>query len=152
MDSPGFWKAGLAAIALAASGHAAAQIPGERIAGGLVFRVGLSSGQQVAAGAARGAEPMVHGKRPARGKDHLVLVLTDARSGERIADATVTADVNRSGVDHTRLTLSRMDKSDAPSYGAWLELGQPGPYRIRIRAARPGQADPAVAEFNYDKR
>lgn len=134
------------------AGTAAAQVPGEKTAGGILFRIGLAGPETVAQHSARHAETGMHGNRPRSGMDHVVVVLADARSGERISDAVVSLELDRPGADHVRREMDRMEVQGAASYGAYVDLRQKGPYRIRIRAARPGHSVPAETQFTYDKR
>lgn len=68
--------------------------------------------------------------------------------GEKISGGAVS----RAGMDHVSRPLERMESPGATSYGAFFDLRQPGPYRIRIEVARPGSPVPAAAEFDYSNR
>jgi len=125
--------------------NAWAQVPGEKTAGGIIFRIGIASGEQVSSLPPGHAEGKMHPSETRSGRDHLVISLA-------IADATVTASVSRSGVDHVNRTLERMEAPGATSYGGFFDFRQPGPYRIRIEVARSGHPAPVAAEFDYRNR
>ena len=125
-----------------------AQVPGEKISGGIVFRIGIAPAEQVES---QSLENM-HPSRPRSSREHVVVALTEERSGKRIEDAKVTVSVSRAGMDHVSRPLERMDSPGATSYGGFFDLRQPGPYRIRIEVARPGSPAPAAAEFDYGNR
>ena len=143
--------AALMALLLFAS-NGWAQVPGERSSGGIVFRIGIAPSEQVSSYPPGHAESKMHQSEPRRGLDHLVISLTDERSGKRIEDATVTASISRSGVEHIRRRLERMEAPGATSYGAYFDLRQPEPYRFRIEVVRPGFPAPVTAEFAYKNR
>ena len=94
----------------------------------------------------------MHASESRRGRDHVVISLADERSGKRIEDATVTASISRSGVDHIRRPMERMEAPGATSYGGYFDLRQPGPYRIRIEVVRPEFPMPVAADFVYKNR
>ena len=129
-----------------------AQVPGEKTAGGIVFRIGMASGEQVSSHPPGHAEGKMHPSESRQGRDHLVISLAEESSGKRIEDATVTASVSRSGVDHVNRPLERMEAPGATSYGGFFDFRQPGPYRIRIEVARSGHPAPVAAEFDYRNR
>ena len=144
-------RAALAAFLLfAASGWA--QVPGEKIAGGIVVRIGIASSEQLSSRPPGHAEGKMHPSQSRPGRDHMVISLADERSGKRIEDAKVTASVSRSGVDHVNRPLERMDAPGTVSYGGYFDLRPPGPYRIRIEIVRPGLGMPVAAEFEYRNR
>lgn len=144
-------RAALAALLLfAANGWA--QVPGEKTSGGIVFHIGIASGEQVSSHPADHAEGKMHPSQSGRGRDHLVISLADERSGKRIEDATVRASVSRSGLDPVNRPMERMEAPGATSYGGFFDFRQPGPYRIRVEVTRPGLPMPAVAEFDYRNR
>ena len=140
----------MALLSFAANGWA--QVPGERTSGGIVFRIGIAPGEQVSSHPPAHAESKMHASESRRGRDHVVVSLADERSGKRIGDAAVTASISRSGVDHIRRPMERMQVPEATSYGGYFDLRQPGPYRIRIEVVRPGLPTPVIADFDYKYR
>lgn len=129
-----------------------AQVPGEKTVGGIVFRIGIASGEQLSSHPPGHGEGRMHPSQSSRGRDHLTISLAEKGSGKRIEDATVTASVSRSGVDHVNRLLERMEMPGATSYGGFFDFRQPGPYRIRVEVARPGAPAPVAAEFDYGNR
>ena len=144
-------RAALIALLLVAV-NCKAQVPGERIFGGIVFRIGIASSEHVSSLPPERANGPMHPSQSRPGRDHLVIALAEERNGKRIEDATVKASISRSGVDHTSLPLERMQAPGATSYGGYFDFRQPGPYRIRIEVARPGHTMPVAAEFDYKNR
>ena len=134
----------IVALMMLAAVPVAAQVPGEKTSGGMVFRIGLA--EAMAAARMSGHKPV-----PSGASDHLVVSLADARTGERITDAKVRVDVAHPGSDPAEAMLVRMPPRGAESYGAYLDLRLRGRYRFRITADRPGRAAPAIAEFIYDR-
>ncbi len=146
-------RAGLALLLPAAvlplGGEAMGQVPGEKVVSGIVVHVGVATSEQLSSRPRGHAEAMMHSPASRGERDHLVVALADARSGQRIDEATVVASVSRSGVDHRRRVLERMESPGAASYAGFFDFRQPGPYRIRIEVIRPGLPVPAVADFDY---
>ncbi|HXZ49420.1 MAG TPA: hypothetical protein VEG27_10390 [Usitatibacter sp.] len=136
-----------AAFALLAAGGAQAQVPGQKTVDGVVFDVGIASAAQISAlpPGSLGAEAPGPSEK---GKDHLVVALSEAASGQRIVNARVTVNVARMGMDGVRRTLERMDVAGATSWGGYFDLHTPGSYRIHLVAILPGRA-PVVADFEY---
>jgi hypothetical protein len=158
--NPSEWTRKVRRLALAASVAAFgyplatwAQVPGEKTVGGIVFRLGLASSDQVASDhPATHEERSMHQPRKRREREHLVVSLADSGSGRRIADATVTALVSRMGTDQVRQELERMEAGGMASYGGYFDLSAPGPYVIRIEVRRPGAPAPTFAQFDYRNR
>jgi hypothetical protein len=95
-------------------------------------------------------EREMHGGPP-RGahRYHVTIALFDEPSGERIADAEVTARVSPLGLVGANKRLEPMDIGGAPSYGNWFLLPGADTYRIEVEIRRPGQAEPLRTEFAY---
>jgi hypothetical protein len=129
------------------------QVPGEKTVGGIVFRIGLASSEQVTSEhPAMHEERSMHQPRKAREREHLVVSLADADTGRLIPDATVAALVSRMGTDQVREDLERMDTNGMVSYGGYFDLRAPGPYVIRIEVRRPGARAATFAQFDYRNR
>jgi hypothetical protein len=143
-------RAASLALVLSFAITAWAQVPGEKVVGGIVFRLGIAPSEQVSSEGT--AEREMHQPRARRDRDHLVVSLAEEGSGKRIGDARVTASVSRMGTDHARRELQRMQTGSVPSYGEYFDFRALGPYRIRVEVRRPGTPAPTVAEFDYDNR
>ena len=138
-----------ASLALSLAAGAWAQVPGEKTSRGLVIRIGIVPAEQVAQHPPAHPEKRMHEPRPRSGRDHLVISLDDARSGARVADATVRATVVRVGFGEERRALERMDAGGTVTFGGYFDFHTRGSYRIRIDIRRPGDASPTIAEFDY---
>ncbi len=81
----------------------------------------------------------MHGGVP-EGENHIVIALFDARTGQRITRARITATITGPGRFKTEKELAPMIVSGAASFGNYFTLLGPGPYRIilRIRVPRVG--------------
>lgn len=98
-------------------------------------------------------DPKMHGGKPlARGSHHLAVSLADAKSGQRIEDATVVATVTPLGMAPTEKRLDPMRINDTITYGNFFDLpASSAPFRIGLKITRPSiSAHNAVsAEFEY---
>jgi hypothetical protein len=86
----------------------------------------------------------LHGGRPPGGGkvNHLVVALFDARSGSRIADAVVRAQLTESGiVDAPPKYLVPMKINEEPSYGQMFGMVHGGPFRFRLLVRLAGAQD-----------
>ena len=144
------WAAALVAASIA--GPLQAQVPGQKSVDGIVVRIGIVDAKQVAKHATGHAETGMHGAKKGSGGDHVVVSLADERSGQFIREAEVWLAVDRSGVGHVRQKLEPMAMPDAPSFGGWLDLRQPGPYRITVEVSRPGVPRRILARFDMKNR
>lgn len=90
----------------------------------------------------------LHGGRPAGGGkvNHLVLALFDARTGKRIDDAVIRAQLSEPGiVDSAPKYVPQMPINGLNSYGQLFGMVHDGPYRFRISVLAPGY--PRETEF-----
>jgi hypothetical protein len=83
---------------------------------------------------------------------HLVVAIFDAKSGARITDAAVTAEVSAPGLSATTKTLEVMERAGAPRYGAFFDLPIRDIYTVKLTVDRPGGASPVGIELKYDHR
>ncbi|HJV85335.1 MAG TPA: hypothetical protein VJ698_07640 [Noviherbaspirillum sp.] len=86
------------------------------------------------------------------GSHHLVVSLADARTGERINDATVVATVAPLGLTPTTRALPPMEINNTITYGNFFDFSpSSGPYRISLHIMRSskGAQEPVIAEFEY---
>jgi len=97
--------------------------------------------------ARRHGEANQHAAAPAGDHSyHLIVVIFNAVTGERITDATITA----SGLAPSVKTLEPMKIADTISYGNFFELPKDGIYRIRLSVTRQDKAKPIVIDLTYD--
>lgn len=98
-------------------------------------------------------DPKMHGgKLRSTGSHHLVVSLFDAKSGERISDARVTASVTPLGMTPSQKRLEPMQVNDTTTYGNFFDFpASSSPFRIELNITRPSiPAHNAVsAEFEY---
>lgn len=97
-----------------------------------------------------GAAPMHKKSLFARDLHHLVVTLYDAKTAERISDASVSATVTPLGMNPEEKMLDTMKIGDTISYGNYFSMPRGDtPYRITISIRRPSDHLPAKAEFEY---
>ena len=95
----------------------------------------------------------MHGGIPSRVHEyHLVTAIFDARSGERIVDATVTAQVSALNVPTTTKKLDLMERAGSPRYGSFFNLPTHELYTVKLTIERAADARPVMIEFRYDRR
>jgi len=86
----------------------------------------------------------MHGGRPPGGGkvNHLVLALFEAKSGRRIVDAVIRAQLSEPGiVDPPARYVPPMAVNGVASYGQLFGMVYGGPYRFRIFVKLPDRPD-----------
>lgn len=133
MRVAGFWR--LLALGLAwllAGGGAQAQARLER--DGVVLYWGLVP---AAVASAQHAPGDLHGAPPAGEVHHLVVALFDAKTGRRIDDAVVRAQLSETGVvDAPVKYLLPMKVNEQASYGQLFGMAKDGPYVFKVEVKR----------------
>jgi hypothetical protein len=98
-------------------------------------------------------DPKMHSRRFfGRGSHHLVVSLSDAKSGQRISDATVMATVTPLGLASTEKRLEPMLINETTTYGNFFDFpANSAPFRIALKITRPTipAHNTVVAEFEY---
>ena len=95
----------------------------------------------------------MHGGVPRGGHQyHLVAAVFDAKTGERITDAAVTAQVSGLGLAGPMQTLEPMTIAGTITYGGYFDLPGSDLYAIGLTIKRPGAAQPILLKFAYDHR
>ena len=98
-------------------------------------------------------EGPMHGGVPRRGHQyHLVAAIFDASTGERITDATVTAQVSGLGLAGPKKALEPMTIAGIITYGGYFDLPGLDLYTIVLTIKRPIAAQPVTLKFTYDHR
>lgn len=93
----------------------------------------------------------MHGGVPEGGYQyHLVAAVFDANTGERVTDATVTAQVSGQGKSGAKQTLDPMSIAGTLSYGGYFVFAGPGTYKIVLTVKRQGAAEATVLSFSYE--
>ena len=83
------------------------------------------------------------------GSRHVVVALFDAKTGERITDAKVSARVEQVGLAADQKDLEPMQIAGTVTYGNFYAVQSGGIYKIRIIVKRKGGARRIEAEFEY---
>lgn len=130
---------------------ASAAGPGKTVDGMEIFYGVVPA--QVVAKLADKHDPAMHGKKwLSTGSHHLVISLSDAKTGARIDDAVVTATVTPLGMAPAEKRLEPMLINQTTTYGNFFDFPASGaPFRISLKITRPAipTHNPAVAEFEY---
>ena len=148
--------AGALALAMMATSavlaRAASDTTLSRTVDGVTIHLGVMSSKMVFERAGSHPEGVAHGtRRPGKASQHLVVAVFDAKSGSRIDDAKVKANVTELGLGNEEKTLEPMTIGGAPSYGNHFTLKPGGRYAIKVSVWRPGAYAPAVATFDYSR-
>ena len=135
---------GLLALALAAAMPAAADH--RKTLGGIEINIGVVPAAALLRVDAQ--ERSIHAAAPTTATHHVVVGVSDARTGERIAGARVTLDVEdpRGGLQSAQLDAAAL--RGYPDYSGLFRFGWSGPYRLHVRVVRPDAA-PVSATFNW---
>ena len=92
----------------------------------------------------------MHGGVPAgTSRYHVVVALFDAASGKRITDAQVKIGGASIGMAASRKKAEPMLVNNVVTYGNYVSMPGPGPYKIQIEIRRPGVSKPVEVEFDY---
>jgi len=92
-------------------------------------------------------EGTMHGGAPV-GDNHIMVGLFDAKTGQRITDAKVTARVRAEKLDVTK-ALDPMIVAGSKTFGNYFYMPGGGPYQIEVRIQRPGMAREIRATFTW---
>jgi hypothetical protein len=82
---------------------------------------------------------------------HVVAAIFDAKSGERISDAAVTAEVSGLGLSGSKEKLEPMQIAGTTAYGGFFDLPGSDLYTVKLTVERTG-ASPVDLQFKYDHR
>jgi len=118
--------------------------------GNLVIYLGLLPAPMILGHPPEHPEASMHGDRPA-GADqyHVIVALFDARNGERITDAEVSARVSEIGLGGQEKKLDPMKIAGTVTYGNYFKMAGAGPFRIRLDIRGPGEGDHISAMFEH---
>lgn len=137
----------LAAIAVAAGAGAAEYY---KTAEGLAVYLGVLPAELVLGHSPEHPESRMHeGKSTGRGQHHIVVAVFDAKTGQRVTNAEVTARVEEPGLGLGTKKLEPMLIENTVSYGAYFPMQAPGPYRIDVDVRRAGAVRPVTVRFEY---
>lgn len=118
---------------------------------GVTFYLGVIPAEIVRGHPKEHPESTMHGSPP-KGTGwsrHIVVALFDAKTGERITDAKVSARVEQLGLTADHKDLDPMQIAGTVSYGNFYAMPSGGIYKIRVIAKRKGGSRRIEAEFEY---
>ena len=79
---------------------------------------------------------------------HVLVVIDDVASGQRVKDAEVEVVVSSKGSTRAVATLERMDMAELTGYGGYLRFNFKEPYTLRISFSRPLDGEARQVEFS----
>lgn len=82
-------------------------------------------------------------------KHHITVALFDAKTGQRITDARVIAQIGEMGLSSNKKNLKQEKYGDAVSYGRDFYLSKEGPYWIDLKIHRNGVKQATTAHFDW---
>ena len=137
------------ALSLTAAGHAQGDDLGKTIDGVAIY-LGIVPAEIVRGHSSQHSESTMHGAVP-KGSEfrHIVVALFDAKTGDRVTDATVNARVEQLGLAAQSKALEPMEIATALSYGNYFAIpsGQLYTITLKIKAKRYPHA--VEARFEY---
>ena len=145
-----------AIVWLALSGATLAANPAQPVrAGGLEIFYGVIPAEILLGHPGDHEERRMHGGTPTgRGQHHLIVSVFDAKTRERVANATVTARVGQTGLATQEKILEPMQFGGTATYGNYFKMVSPGPYRIDldIRRIDAVQRVKTVIRYSHPRR
>jgi hypothetical protein len=110
-----------------------------QVIGDMNVYLGVMSAEAIRAQPALRIEEEMHGPIP-QGKNvyHILVTLFDRKSGERIDDATIWAQVRPLGLGGRMRPLEVMYSAGVPCYCQWFEMARGDTYRISVVIERQG--------------
>ena len=136
-----------AAVALVLGWRPAQAGEPRQIVEGVAIYLGMVPAELVRGHPREHPESEMHGG-VAVGESHLMVALFDARTGERITRAKVTATITGADAKIDK-PLEPMTVAGAATYGNYVYLTGHGPYRIELQVLLPGQSKPLRARFEW---
>jgi hypothetical protein len=138
------------ALSFLPTGLALAQSPFSKTVNGVTFYLGVMPAEIVRGHPKEHPESTMHGSPPkGSGSRHVVVALFDAKTGERITDAKLSARVEQLGLTADHKDLDPMQIAGTLSYGSFYTMPSGGIYKIRVIAKRKGESRRIEAEFDY---
>jgi hypothetical protein len=137
-----------AALSLLPAELILAQGPFSKTVDGVTFYLGVMPAEIVRGHPKEHPESSMHGSAP-KGSQHIVVALFDAKTGQRITDAKVSARVEQLGLTADHKDLEPMQIAGTLSYGNFYEMFREGTYKIKVIVKRKGESRRIEAEFEY---
>jgi hypothetical protein len=99
-----------------------------------------------------GHPAMHHATPPRKHRYHVLVALFDSKTGNRITNAEIKARITGlGGFSSKEKKLESMHVADAPSYGSYFFMPDPGMYRIQLEIRRPDSKRTSTAEFMFER-
>lgn len=81
---------------------------------------------------------------------HVIVDLFDERTGKRITNAEITAQILERGATGRLKRLEAMRPEERLAYANYFDLPGVGPYQVRLTIRRPGASRPIRAELTFE--
>lgn len=81
---------------------------------------------------------------------HVIVDLFDERTGNRITNAEIAAQISEKGVTGPLKRLDAMPLEERLAYANYFDLAGAGPYQVRLTIRRPGVSRPIRAELTFE--
>ena len=136
-------------LVLSAAGPALADGSGDsQTVGNVLIYLGLLPAPMILGHPPNHPEASMHGgPRAGAGEYHVIVALFDAKDGERIIHANVSARVSEIGLAGEEKKLDPMEIAGTVTYGNYFKMGGAGPFHISLDIHGPGEADQISAVF-----
>ena len=144
----------LAAILLSVSGAAYAQVSSDyAVVDDVTIYYAILPAEMLRTFPAGSQEARMHGGVPG-GKHvhHVQVALFDAITGDRIADANVTATIKEEGLGGADYLLEPFKVGDTLTYGGYVEFQESSLYNISFRVMLPEDGRVITETFEYRHR
>lgn len=120
-----------------------------KVVDGVTIYVGIVPAQITRGQPMEHASGGMHGGATKGEQYHVLVVLLDAKTGQRIIDAEVEASVAEFGKTGPAVTLSLMKIAESVTYGNYFDLPGSGPFRIDLKIRRPNVSHVIQAQFEH---
>jgi hypothetical protein len=142
--------AGLLAFSSTASAEKIYRFTDHPTLGNVVIYIGLLPAEMIRGHPAEHPEATMHGGVPKGvGVYHVVIALFNAKTGERITNAELTARVSEIGLAGQEKKLQPMEIAGTVTYGNYFPMVGAGPFRINVTIHVPGQPQDLKAVFEH---
>lgn len=138
---------GVLALAISSAGHAASY---QQVVDGIAIYFGMVPAELVRGHPREHPESGMHGGAPV-GESHLMVALFDAKTGNRITEARIVANVTGDAGAKLEKRLEPMTVAGALTFGNYFYLSGSGPYRIDLQILLPGRSTPVRARFEWGR-
>ena len=132
---------------MAAPAHAGGY---QQVVDGVAIYFGIVPAEMVRGHPREHPEGEMHGGVPA-GESHIMVALFDAKTGERITRAEVTARVSGGHATSGEKRLEPMVIAGSQTYGNYFPMTGIGPYQIELNVRVFGKTKPVRARFEWSR-